>query len=173
MSNVGKTRIQSNIEHENRDPLTGEPGSHPVATGIGAVVGISAGVATAIATGATAGAALGPVGAAIGAIAGGIFGGGVGHAVGESMHPTQIAWWKENYLSRPYVKSTHNFDAYEPAYWYGIKAYETYKGQDFVLLEPSLRNNWNLDRGGSTLEWEDALPAVRDAYERSHQLAKK
>lgn len=168
---IKETRTASNIEHENRDPITGEPGSHPVATTIGTVVGISAGVATAVATGATAGAALGPVGAAIGAVAGGIFGAGVGHAIGEDLHPTQIAWWKENYINRPYVKSTHGFESYEPAYWYGINAYQQFGGQEFDALEPNLRNNWNLDRAGSTLEWDEAAPAARDAYDRLHQLS--
>ena len=39
---------------ENRDPITGEPGSHPVSTGAGAVVGGAAGAA--------AGSVAGPVG---------------------------------------------------------------------------------------------------------------
>lgn len=173
MHTITSARIQSNIEHENRDPLTGEPGSHPVATAIGTVVGIGAGVAAAIASGAVSGAALGPVGAAIGALAGGVFGGGVGHAIGEDLHPTQIVWWKENYLSRPYVKSTHGFDAYEPAYWYGIRAHALYPEAEFDMLEPSLGNNWNAERAGSTLEWDDAVPAVRDAYERARHYRKQ
>ena len=163
--------IESNESHANRDPITGEPGSHPVATTIGAAVGISAGVAAAVALGATAGTALGPVGTLVGAVVGGIFGGGVGHQIGEDIYPTQIAWWKNNYSSRPYVAKGADFSTYEPAYWYGLHAgAQTMKSEknekDFDNLEPSLRNNWNLARGDSTLEWDDARPAARDAFHR-------
>jgi hypothetical protein len=166
-------RIQSNIEHENQDPITGEPGSHPVATAIGAAVGITAGMATAVAVGATAGAVLGPAGMALGALAGGIFGGGLGHAIGEDIYPTQIAWWKENYQSRPYAKKDVSFNHYEPAYWYGVDAAIRNPNADFESLEPTLRNNWNLGRGDSTLEWNDAAPAARDAYSRIREEAKR
>ncbi len=72
------------------DPITGEPASHPVGTGIGAAVGGialgTAGAALAVA-GTALGATAGPLGAAAGAVAGGIVGGFVGHRVAESVHP--------------------------------------------------------------------------------------
>lgn len=176
MSRAAKTnRIEANEEKANRDPITGEPGSHPIGTTIGTAIGASAGVATAIATGAAAGAALGPVGAAIGALAGGIFGAGVGHAMAEDMFPTQLTWWKENYQGRTYIKNGAAFDQYEPAYWYGIDAGMRYPEESFESLEPNIRNNWNLARGNSTLEWDDARPAVREAYDRmrAERLSKK
>jgi phage tail tape-measure protein len=61
--------------------LTGNPGSHPVGTGLGAAGGA--------ATGAVAGAALGgPVGAAVGAAVGGVAGAAAGHKAGEVVNPT-------------------------------------------------------------------------------------
>src|SRR5687768_9756464 len=69
----------------NRDPITGEPGSHPVGTGVGAVAG---GAATGAAIG-TAGA--GPVGTAVGAAAGAIVGGLAGHGAAEGLNPTNEA----------------------------------------------------------------------------------
>lgn len=157
---------QSNEKKANRDPITGKPGSHPVATGIGAAVGVTAGVVASAAMGAATGAAFGPVGALAGAAAGGILGGGVGHGIGEDIHPTQLAWWKENYTSRAYADPKLNFAEYEPAYRVGIDAALQNQGQDFEDLEPSLRNNWNIARGKSSLDWNDAKHASRDAFIR-------
>ena len=64
----------------NLDPLTDEPGSHPVGTGVGAAGGAVAGAAI--------GAVAGPVGAAAGAVVGAIAGGLAGHAAGEAVNPT-------------------------------------------------------------------------------------
>lgn len=153
----------------NRDILTGEPGSHPIATGIGAAAGVTAGVGAAIALGATSGAALGPAGAVIGAIAGGIFGGGVGHQIGEDIFPTELGYWKENYHTRPYVKLGTNYSQYEPAYWYGVDAALRNPQHEFDALEPNIRNNWNIGHGTSTLQWDEARAAARDAFTRTRQ----
>ena len=161
-----KDVMEANEKHANRDPLTGEPGSHPVATGVGTALGIGAGVAAAAAIGAASGAALGPVGAVIGAVAGGIYGGGVGHAVGEDIFPTQLSWWKENYQTRSYARPGMDFSHYEPAYWYGMNASVSNKDADFESMEPSIKNNWGLARGDSTLEWDDARDAAREAFLR-------
>ena len=53
---------------ENRDPITGAPGSHPVGTGLGAAAG-------GMAAGAAAGTVAGPVGTAVGAAVGAVVGG--------------------------------------------------------------------------------------------------
>ena len=77
-------------QNANRDPMTGEPRSHPVGTGIGAVGGgVAGGVAGAAAAGAAAGSAAGPVGTAIGAAGGAIVGGLAGKAGAEAMNPTR------------------------------------------------------------------------------------
>jgi hypothetical protein len=157
---------RSNEKKANRDPITGEPGSHPVSTGVGAAVGAFAGITAAAAVGAATGAAMGPVGAIVGAAAGGIFGGGVGHAIGEDFYPTQLAWWKENYSTRPYVPKGAAFDAYEPAYRYGIDASIKYKDRDFNEFESDLSRDWETARGDSYLEWNEAKHASRDAYDR-------
>lgn len=162
---------KANDKKANRDPITGEPGSHPVATGIGAAVGAATGVVGAMAMGAAAGAPLGPAGAIAGAAAGGILGGGIGHGIGEDIRPTQLAWWKANYSSRPYITEGKNFDTYEPAYRYGIDTAIANKNnvdRDFNTLEPNLRNNWNIARGKSSMEWDEAKYATRDAFEKAN-----
>lgn len=73
----------------NRDPITGEKGSHPVGTGVGAVAGGAAGAAAGAATGAAVGTAgAGPVGTAVGAAVGAVAGGLVGHGTAEGLNPT-------------------------------------------------------------------------------------
>src|SRR5262245_62513662 len=80
----------------NLDPITGEPGAHPVGTGIGAAAGGAA-------AGAAGGAVAGPAGAAVGAIVGGVAGGLAGKGIAESIDPTaEDAYWREHYTSRPY-----------------------------------------------------------------------
>jgi uncharacterized protein (TIGR02271 family) len=73
----------------NRDPISGEPGSHPVGTGVGAVAGGAAGAAAGAATGAAVGTAgAGPIGTGIGAAVGAIVGGMAGHGAAEGLNPT-------------------------------------------------------------------------------------
>lgn len=65
----------------NRDPLTDEPGAHPVGTGLGAGGGAVAGAAI--------GAAGGPLGVAAGAVVGALLGGLAGHGAAEAISPTE------------------------------------------------------------------------------------
>jgi outer membrane lipoprotein SlyB len=64
----------------NRDPITGTPGSHPVATAVGTTSGAIAG--------ALAGAIAGPAGVAVGGVIGAIVGATAGHGSGEELNPT-------------------------------------------------------------------------------------
>ena len=66
---------------ENRDPITGTPGAHPVGTGVGAAAG-------GIAAGAAAGSVAGPVGTVVGAAVGAVAGGLAGKGVAEKVDPT-------------------------------------------------------------------------------------
>jgi hypothetical protein len=146
---------------ENRDPITGEPGSHPVGTGVGAAGG---GVA-----GATVGAAVGgPVGAAVGGAIGAIAGGLAGHAVAEQIDPTvEEAYWKETYRSRPYVDSEETWDDYGGAYRTGWEARVQRDDADgWDAVENEIEEEWNQSRGESRLQWDKARMAARDAWNR-------
>ncbi len=68
----------------NRDPLTGEPGSHPLGTGIGSAGGAAAGAALGAAVG-------GPAGALVGGTVGAVAGAVTGHVAGEGAKPTGAA----------------------------------------------------------------------------------
>jgi len=143
----------------NRDPITGEPGSHPVGTGVGAAGGAAAGAAI--------GAVGGPVGMAIGGVTGAIVGGLTGHAVAESIDPTvEDAYWRENYTTRPYAERDVPYDDYQPAYRTGYEGYARYGGRDFDEVEADLQRDYESNRGTSGLSWEKAKSATRDAWHR-------
>jgi len=76
-------------------------------------------------------------------------------------------YWQSEYPRRPYYNSTTNYQLYEPAYQYGYNAYNQNPGKRFDELDQlQLRSNWDANRGNSTLTWDQAQQASRDAYER-------
>lgn len=144
----------------NRDPITGAPGAHPVGTGVGAAAG-------GLAAGAAAGSVAGPVGTVAGAAIGAVVGGLAGKGVAEMIDPTvEEAYWRENYVSRPYVTQGSTFDDYGPAYRYGVDNYSRYQGRKFDEVEPELGREWQRAKGKSSLEWERAKHAARDSWQR-------
>ena len=147
--------------HANRDPITGEPGSHPVGTGLGSAGGAAAGAAVGGAIG-------GPVGAAVGGVAGAVAGGVAGHAAGEALDPTvEIAYWKMTYSTRPYYRRERKFEDLAPAYRYGWERAAAAKaGQRFEDVESELERTWPDARGNSPYEWEDIRDATRDSWAR-------
>lgn len=145
----------------NPDPITGEAGSHPVGTGVGSAGGAAAGAAI--------GAAFGPIGVLVGGTIGAVAGGAAGHAAGEAIDPTvEDAYWKENYKSRPYVKKDVDYTHYSPAYRYGWESRTKHRDRKWDdSLERDLGSQWNTTRGNSSLEWDDARHATRDAWDRA------
>jgi hypothetical protein len=144
----------------NPDPITGEPGAHPVGAGVGAAaVG-----AAATAAGAVLG---GPVGGIAGAALGAVAGGYAGKAVEESIDPTaEDAYWRQNYQTRPYVQEGAPYDTYRPAYQYGWESRNQYGKRRFDEVEADLERGWHARGSGSKLRWEQAKAAARDAWDR-------
>ena len=146
----------------NRDPITDEPGAHPVGTGIGATGGAVAGAA--------AGAIGGPVGVAIGGVVGAVVGGLAGKAAAEAVNPTaEEAYWRENYTRESYYDKSRSFDDYAPAYRLGLTGRTRYE-DDWSAVEPRLASEWDTARAGSSLSWPEALPASRAAWDRVDSL---
>jgi uncharacterized protein (TIGR02284 family) len=142
----------------NLDPISNAPGAHPVGTGVGATGG---GVA-----GAAIGAIGGPIGAAVGLVAGAVVGGLAGKSVAEGINPTaEEAYWRSNYEREPYYEAGRSYDDYGPAYAYGWSARPAYTGE-FEQAETELARDWGARRGGSSLDWEQARPATRAAWDR-------
>jgi phage tail tape-measure protein len=148
----------------NRDPITGEPGAHPVGVGVGTAAGGAAAGALARAVG-------GPVGAAVGAVVGGVAGGLAGKATAEKIDPTaQDAYWRENYSKRPYYAKDVAYDTYAPAYRHGWESQAKYPGKTLDEVETQLNADWDKTPAAKTLLWEKAKPAVRDARSRIEEL---
>ncbi|MEO5660723.1 MAG: hypothetical protein ABIQ90_13155 [Polaromonas sp.] len=145
----------------NRDPIAATPAAHPVESGIDAALG---GAVVGAATGTIA---AGPVGAVVGAAVGAIVGGLAGKSSADSIDPAQEeAYWRENYLGRAYVETGASFDDFGPAYGYGLDAYVRYPGRNFEDVEADLSSGWDPVRGKSTLGWDRAKDATRDAWYR-------
>lgn len=145
------------MSSENRDPITGAKGAHPLGTGVGAAGGA--------ATGAVIGSVAGPVGTVVGAVVGGVAGGLAGKGVAEVIDPTmQDDYWRNNYKSRPYVDATKSYDHYNDAYRYGWESRGKHSDRKWDEVESDLGNNWDQARGKSTMAWNDAKQATRDAW---------
>jgi len=142
----------------NRDPITDEPGAHPVGTGVGAAGGAVAGAA--------AGTIGGPVGTMVGGVIGAVVGGLAGKAAAEAINPTaEEAHWRDNYTREPYYEQGRNFDDYGPAYLHGVRG-RMNNENDWDTAEPRLGAEWANVRSGSGLTWEQARPASRAAWDR-------
>jgi uncharacterized protein (TIGR02271 family) len=148
----------------NPDPITGEKGAHPVGVGLGTAAGGAA-------AGAAAGMVAGPIGAVAGAVIGGIAGGLAGKGIAEIVDPTEEEkYWRKTYKTRPYVTKGTSYTAYQPAYRYGVESSLRHTGKTFEDVESSLSRGWRKARGESPMAWDQAKPAVQDAYDRVIQL---
>ena len=159
--NDEKDRDNVDSNPANRDPITKEPGSHPVGTGIGSAGGAAAGAAVGAVVG-------GPVGAVVGGAIGAVVGGGAGHAAGEAVNPTvESDYWSKNFRNRPYYRSGKEYSEYEPAYRLGWESAgrKEYAEKKFEDVEPELERRWSdgQDRKGP---WSDSREATRDAWSR-------
>lgn len=153
---------------ENRDPLSGAPGAHPVGVGLGAAAG---GAASGAATGAVIGTVAGPVGtavgAAIGTAVGAIAGGYAGKGIAEAVNPTaEHDYWRNNYRDRPYVNEGDTYDEYSDAYEYGWTAHKEYGHREWADAESDIRSGWEKSKGGARMTWERAKDAIRDSWNR-------
>src|SRR5438477_3809412 len=134
---------------QSRDPITGEPGSHPAATGVGAAGGAAGGAAIGGAVG-------GPLGAVVGGSIGALVGGAAGHAAGEALDPTEEnRYWSGVYRTRPYYRDGTDYSDYEPAYRYGWESAVRPELIDrpFEEAESDLARGWESARGSCPHDW--------------------
>lgn len=144
----------------NKDPMTGEPGAHPVGVGTGAAGG---GIAGAVLGAAVAG----PIGAGVGAVVGALSGGLAGKSAAEVVNPTvQHEFWRNEYQKRPYFTEGTPYEQYGPAYQYGWESYTTHTGKTFHDVESQLARDWESRRGESQLSWKHAKDAAQDGWRR-------
>jgi hypothetical protein len=139
-------------------------GKKETGAGVGAVGGAAlGGVAGGATAGALAGGVTGPVGAVIGAAVGAV----AGAIMARKGDPAiEDSYWRDNHASRPYARKDVGFDHYQPAYRAGVESFNNNSNRSFDEIEPQLSRDWGRARGNSSLEWEHARPAARDAWER-------
>lgn len=144
----------------NPDPLTGEPGSHPIGTGVGTTGG---GI-----TGAAIGAAVaGPVGAAVGAVVGGVAGAYSGRGVAEAVNPTvEDNYWRDNHDKQEWASADTSYEHYGPAYRTGYEGAAKYGGRPYDEIEADLARDYEKNDANPALPWDRARPAVRAAWHR-------
>lgn len=160
------TQAQDNNRNDlNRDPLTDEPGAHPIGTGIGAAGGAV--------TGAAAGSLGGPIGTAVGAVVGAVIGGLAGKGAAEAVNPTaEDAHWRDTYAKEPYYSDAYTYDDYAPAYRGGYQSVIDGRS-DWSEARSELQQRWDADRQSSRLNWLDAEPAAKAAWERADRIWKQ
>lgn len=145
-------------EEDHRDPLSGEPDCHPVATGAGAASGAVIGAGF----GAVGG---GPVGAMVGGTLGALIGGFAGKAfVGDGDFPEEAIHWEQHFRREPYFHSGFTFADYWPAYLFGLDYYR--RDVEPEQAEADLEHAWEQRRGESRLSWTQAKEPARASWER-------
>lgn len=78
------------------------------------------------------------------------------------------AYWQSVYWAQPYYRSQLDYDDYAPAYCVGYIGYAQYGGC-FEDAEKSLCANWVRIKGDSRLEIDEAMLAIRAAWEHAEQ----
>jgi hypothetical protein len=76
------------------------------------------------------------------------------------------AHWQRAYWSEPYYRDECSFDDYAPAYCVGYIGYAQYGGK-FDDAEKSLCANWVRIKGDSCLSVDEAMQAIRAAWEHA------
>ena len=152
----------------NPDPISGQPGAHPLGTGVGA-----AGVGSVATVGGSV--VAGPIGAMVGAVVGSVVGGLAGKVTAEQIDPSfEETYWREHYTSRTYVEKGATYEEYQQAYRVGYEGFDRYgnTGRNYSDVEPDLRRDYEASMQGS-LTWEKAKHAVQDAWNRSADSVKQ
>jgi hypothetical protein len=76
------------------------------------------------------------------------------------------AYWQQAYWAEPYYRAECGYDDYAPAYCVGYCGYAQYGGR-FEDAEKSLCANWFRIKGDSCLEVEEAMQAIRAAWDHA------
>ena len=85
----------------------------------------------------------------------------------EKMDPTvEDAYWKTNYSKQEYVERNSPYTLYQPAYRTGYEGRIQYPGKTFEEVETNLQHDYETANGHSTLSWDKAKRATRDAWNR-------
>lgn len=82
---------------------------------------------------------------------------------------SQDAYWRHRHAREAWFRAGFEYEDYAPACCVGYAGWAQYGGS-FADAERSLWANWERIKGSSRLSLQDALPAMRAAWERMAQL---
>jgi hypothetical protein len=91
-------------------------------------------------------------------------------AIPASVYQDQDAHWSAVYATRPYVEAGEDYEDYAPAYLYGVFLYHSNPDQNFDESAADLAGGWESARSDSSLDWDKARPAAREAWYRISDL---
>jgi len=74
-------------------------------------------------------------------------------------------YWREHFAGEPYVEAAYQFEDYLPAWRTGWEGRGKYPGRGFDDVLRDLEGDFYWNRGKSRLTWQQAMPAVRAAWE--------
>ena len=149
----------------NPDPITGEPGAHPIGTGVGA--------AGAGAIGAAIGAVGGPVGVVAGTAIGAVVGGLAGKSVAEQIDPTnEDGYWQAHHARQVYGNHG-SYDRYKMAYRTGYEGVMRHGAEkSYFDVEDDLKAAYEKTKEQGGVTWEHAKHATREAFDRARASVK-
>ncbi|QQQ02906.1 hypothetical protein [Lysobacter enzymogenes] len=78
-----------------------------------------------------------------------------------------LDYWILNYSSAPFHREGLSFRDYAPALYLGITGRVAYPSRPFEQILSKLEARYPHVRGMSPLEWLDAIPVARAAWERA------
>ena len=79
---------------------------------------------------------------------------------------SEDAYWQSVYWAQPYYRADLGYDDYAPAFCVGYIGYAQYGGK-FDDAEKSLCANWVRIKGDSRLSLDDAMLAIRAAWDHA------
>lgn len=78
-------------------------------------------------------------------------------------------FWRKEFPNCSYFTPGTLYEQYGPAFQYGWESCLNHEGKTFKDAEAQLAHDWDGRRGRSTLSWDNARDAVRDAWQRVEQ----
>jgi hypothetical protein len=76
------------------------------------------------------------------------------------------AFWRTQYRHRPYYQPDTEYSDYEPAYRCGYTSAARHGHKKFDEIVSELEHEWEKIKGKSSLAWEHAREAIRDAWDK-------
>lgn len=149
------------------DPITGEPGFHPIGTVAGGTSGAMAGAAV--------GSIGGPIGIMLGAVAGGLVGGLAGDALAELMSPADIDQYWRREFEQAASEGEESYDQVKSAIYFGTQERLRY-GQaapSWSEIESELAKLWRVSPLSSGEEWTEVRETVLRAFSTADEAIKR